>query len=231
MDKYNVSYSHGMLTLLASKCINLLNPSLIEVDQFGILPSQRTLSEITETIRLADLIHGEVVDLNDGHCSSKSNDISFGNKLIILAGDILLSRACKDLALLYKPQIVNLISQAISSISTGRFLSLSSTSADVDNASLSNNLLGMSYRSCSILAGLNGYWQNTLMNFGIHLSILRQISKQNFIHRQEEGSGKGADWYHLYANHSSKALRILDQLPDSDSKTVLEDFIINLTLM
>ena len=103
-----MSYTNGMLTLLISKCINMINPMLPDLDRFGILPSQRTLAEITEIIHIADMIHHEVVELPIDKESIKTdvmNDLSFGNKIIILGGDVLLARASKDLALLYKPQV------------------------------------------------------------------------------------------------------------------------------
>lgn len=97
-----------MLTLLASKCFNSINQMLPDVDQFGILPSQRALAEITELIHIADMIHHEVVNLPvEDQGTETMKDLSFGNKLIVLGGDILLARACKDLALLYKPQVIN----------------------------------------------------------------------------------------------------------------------------
>ena len=112
-----------MLTLLVAKALNLVNPVLPDLDQFGILPSQRVLAEVTEMIAIAHMIHREVVDLemeggegtrekpkrDEEGLSSDSGDLSFGNKLVILGGDILLARACKELSLLYKPQVRNIV--------------------------------------------------------------------------------------------------------------------------
>lgn len=101
-----------MLTLLVAKVFNLVNPVLSGADQFGILPSQRVLAEVTEMIDIAHLIHQEVVDLGrkeereaEEEEESDGGDLSFGNKMVILGGDILLARACKELSLLYKPQV------------------------------------------------------------------------------------------------------------------------------
>lgn len=106
-----------MMTLLTAKALNLFDSTLPNVDQFGILPGQRALAEITEMIHMAHMIHKEVVTLEtnqevitmetnqDNRDLETSKDLSFGNKLVILGGDLLLARACKELALLYKPQV------------------------------------------------------------------------------------------------------------------------------
>ena len=129
---HSPSHTQGMLTLLVAKALNLVNPVLPDLDQFGILPSQRVLAEVTEMIAIAHMIHKEVVDLElmeegegegtrerklkagyEEGTSSDSGDLSFGNKLVILGGDILLARACKELSLLYKPQVMTITAIAI----------------------------------------------------------------------------------------------------------------------
>ena len=109
-----------MLTLLVAKVFNLVNPVLSGADQFGILPSQRVLAEVTEMIDIAHLIHQEVVDLGrkeereaEEEEESDGSDLSFGNKMVILGGDILLARACKELSLLYKPQVKKYLNKSI----------------------------------------------------------------------------------------------------------------------
>ena len=42
---------------------------------------------------------------NGGTNASLASDIAFGNKLLIIGGDLLLARACKNLATLYNPQV------------------------------------------------------------------------------------------------------------------------------
>ena len=103
-ERSETSYSHGLLTLLVSKALNVLNPMLPDIDQFGILPQQRALAEIAEMIHMANLIQSEVIDLGSEE-EKENRELAFGNKLIILGGDMLLARACKELALLYNPQV------------------------------------------------------------------------------------------------------------------------------
>lgn len=108
-----VVLGHGPFTLLVSKATNLFNKTLRDTDQFGILPSQRALVEVMEMISGAHLIHSEVVDVggtkavqqNEAESICSRSDLTFGNKTVILGGDLLLARACKELAQLYRPQV------------------------------------------------------------------------------------------------------------------------------
>ena len=101
------------MTLLVSKATNLLNKTLPDTDQYGIVPSQRALVEVMEMISGAHLIHSEVVDAGRTKSDRQSgvespcsrSDLTFGNKMVILGGDLLLARACKELAQLYRPRV------------------------------------------------------------------------------------------------------------------------------
>ena len=96
----------------------------------GILPSQRSIAEITELIYTAELIHQSVVDIpstqpavssggyTDSHhemagdqaeymMSSKMVDnLKFGNKLAILIGDFLLANASVGLGKLNCTEVI-----------------------------------------------------------------------------------------------------------------------------
>ena len=96
--------------LLVSKTINLFNHALPDLDQFNILPGQRTIAEITELIHMAYTMHQEIVDLPSeatGGETDRLKDYAFGNKLVILGGDRLLARASRELSLLYNSQVRN----------------------------------------------------------------------------------------------------------------------------
>lgn len=60
-----------------------------------ILPSQRSLAEITELIHTAHLIHTGVININNPNAN-----LEMGNKMAILCGDFLLAHACVALAAL-----------------------------------------------------------------------------------------------------------------------------------
>ena len=89
----------------------MTNSTLPDLDQFGVSSNQRVLAEITEMINMAYMIHSEVVDLDTVQedtvqvDTERVKELEFGNKLLIIGGDILLAKACKELALLYNPQV------------------------------------------------------------------------------------------------------------------------------
>lgn len=107
-----IHQTRGLLVLLISKATNK-NTS-------EILPNQRSLAEITELIHTAHLIHSGVVN-NE----TKDNNLELGNKMAILCGDYLLAHSCVALAALRNARVVELISEAISDISTAAFIDVS----------------------------------------------------------------------------------------------------------
>ena len=68
-------------------------------------------------INSALLLHMEVVsegeeeeEVKEKEIQTKlKDDLAFGNKLIILGGDLLLARACRELAHLYVPKVCALV--------------------------------------------------------------------------------------------------------------------------
>ena len=78
LDSPQHTQTHGLVTLLTSKAANLLNPLLPDVDQFGILPGQRVLAEVTEMIHSALLLHMEVVSEGEWRQIQLKNDLAFG---------------------------------------------------------------------------------------------------------------------------------------------------------
>ena len=93
----------------------------------SISANQRSLAEITELIHTAHLIHNGVINLK-----GPDENLETGNKMAILCGDFLLAHACVALAALQNVKVVELISQAISDISTAEFVDLVSTEQDKD---------------------------------------------------------------------------------------------------
>ncbi|KAI4285820.1 MAG: hypothetical protein L6R38_000373 [Xanthoria sp. 2 TBL-2021] len=95
-----------------------------------ILPSQRRLAEITELIHTASLLHDDVIDNSTSRRSSPSANISFGNKMAVLAGDFLLGRASVALARLRDAEVVELLATVIANLVEGEFMQLKNTALD-----------------------------------------------------------------------------------------------------
>lgn len=95
-----------------------------------ILPSQRRLAEITELIHTASLLHDDVIDSSVTRRSSPSANISFGNKMAVLAGDFLLGRASVALARLRDAEVIELLATVIANLVEGEFMQLKNTAQD-----------------------------------------------------------------------------------------------------
>ncbi|KAL9603687.1 MAG: hypothetical protein Q9219_001006 [cf. Caloplaca sp. 3 TL-2023] len=111
-----------------------LPSSSIDVDytpiDSDILPSQRRLAEITELIHTASLLHDDVIDNSTSRRSSPSANISFGNKMAVLAGDFLLGRASVALARLRDAEVIELLATVIANLVEGEFMQLKNTTLD-----------------------------------------------------------------------------------------------------
>ena len=99
-------------------------------DDSDILPSQRRLAEITELIHTASLLHDDVIDISISRRSSPSANISFGNKMAVLAGDFLLGRASVALARLRDAEVIELLATVIANLVEGEFMQLKNTALD-----------------------------------------------------------------------------------------------------
>lgn len=95
----NNTQTWGLIVLLVSKAAGHA-PNVPEMEQdksAGVLISQRTLAEVVEMVRTANLVHSGVFNLqhlqNAGNNLSSDSDMIFGNKIALLGGDYLLGSA------------------------------------------------------------------------------------------------------------------------------------------
>lgn len=98
-----------------------------------ILPSQRRLAEITELIHTASLLHDDVIDHSVSRRGRPSANLEFGNKMAVLAGDFLLSRASVALARLRDAEVTELLATVIANLVEGEFMQLKNTARDEKN--------------------------------------------------------------------------------------------------
>lgn len=108
---------------------SMSNPEYAQLNS-SILPSQRRLAEITELIHIASLLHDDVIDNSTARRSSPSANISFGNKMAVLAGDFLLGRASVALARLRDAEVIELLATVIANLVEGEFMQLKNTALD-----------------------------------------------------------------------------------------------------
>ena len=102
-------------------------------NESDILPSQRRLAEITELIHTASLLHDDVIDHSVSRRGAPSANLEFGNKMAVLAGDFLLSRACVALARLRDTEVIELLATVIANLVEGEFMQLKNTARDEKN--------------------------------------------------------------------------------------------------
>ncbi|BAF20276.1 solanesyl-diphosphate synthase 1, mitochondrial [Oryza sativa Japonica Group] len=101
----------GVLTILANK----------------LRTRQQNIAEITEMIHVASLLHDDVLDDADTRRGVSSLNCIMGNKLSVLAGDFLLSRACVALAALGNTEVVSLMATAVEHLVTGETMQISTS--------------------------------------------------------------------------------------------------------
>lgn len=88
---------------------------------------QQNIAEITEMIHVASLLHDDVLDDADTRRGVSSLNLIMGNKLSVLAGDFLLSRACVALAALGNTEVVSLMATAVEHLVTGETMQISTS--------------------------------------------------------------------------------------------------------
>ncbi|KAL5704522.1 dimethylallyltranstransferase [Ranunculus cassubicifolius] len=89
---------------------------------------QQSIAEITEMIHVASLLHDDVLDDADTRRGIGSLNAVMGNKLAVLAGDFLLSRACVALASLKNTEVVSLLAKVVEHLVTGETMQMTTTS-------------------------------------------------------------------------------------------------------
>ncbi|KAL3739503.1 hypothetical protein ACJRO7_020851 [Eucalyptus globulus] len=89
---------------------------------------QQCIAEITEMIHVASLLHDDVLDDADTRRGIGSLNFIMGNKLAVLAGDFLLSRACVALASLKNTEVVSLLATVVEHLVTGETMQMTSSS-------------------------------------------------------------------------------------------------------
>nr|QHD44465.1 geranyl diphosphate synthase [Pogostemon cablin] len=105
-------------------------PSVAAVDSLSmeLRTRQQCIAEITEMIHVASPLHDDVLDDADTRRGIGSLNFVMGNKLAVLAGDFLLSRACVALASLKNTEVVSLLAKVVEHLVTGETMQMTTTS-------------------------------------------------------------------------------------------------------
>ncbi|XP_077253830.1 solanesyl diphosphate synthase 3, chloroplastic/mitochondrial-like isoform X2 [Tasmannia lanceolata] len=118
--------------LLMASALNMPIPksaadSVFESVSKDLRTRQQCIAEITEMIHVASLLHDDVLDDADTRRGIGSLNFVMGNKLAVLAGDFLLSRACVALASLKNTEVVTLLATVVEHLVTGETMQMTTT--------------------------------------------------------------------------------------------------------
>jgi hexaprenyl-diphosphate synthase len=176
-----------------------------------ILPTQRRLAEITELIHTASLLHDDVIDHSVSRRGSPSANLEFGNKMAVLGGDFLLSRASVALARLRDPEVTELLATVIANLVEGEFMQLKNTAKDEKNPTWteetisyylqktylkSASLISKSCRAAALLGSSDAGTVEAAYAYGKNLGLAFQLVDDMLdytISAEELGKPAGAD--------------------------------------
>ncbi|OMO90339.1 Polyprenyl synthetase [Corchorus olitorius] len=174
--------------LLMATALNEHRPELPPAGVGHNLPAdlrtcQQRIAEITEMIHVASLLHDDVLDDADKRRGVGSLNAVMGNKLAVLAGDFLLSRACLALASLRNTEVVTLIATVVENLVTGETMQL--TTASNQRFSMeyymqktynkTASLISNSCKSIAILAGHTAEVAMLAFEYGKNLGLAFQL--------------------------------------------------------
>nr|ACO11182.1 Decaprenyl-diphosphate synthase subunit 2 [Caligus rogercresseyi] len=169
------------------------------IEEFGVLKTQRQLSETLELIYSAQYIHKSLLNLpNDLHSKEDSElkddllRLEFGNKIALLGGDYLLAQACMNLALLRSSMIVDIISKSLIDFTQAEFITerdvsgrhlpredqLSLEHWELRNSLAWAGLMGNVLKGSLSLAGHSDKNQSLGHRFGLHFALAHQAQME-----------------------------------------------------
>ncbi|CAI0544892.1 unnamed protein product [Linum tenue] len=144
---------------------------------------QQLLAEITEMIHVASLLHDDVLDDADTRRGIDSLNFVMGNKVSVLAGDFLLSRACVALASLGNPEVVSLVAKALEHLVTGETMQMTTTTEQRCSMEYymqktyykTASLISSSCKAVALLAGQTGEVATLAFEYGRNLGMAFQL--------------------------------------------------------
>ncbi|XP_057449573.1 solanesyl diphosphate synthase 3, chloroplastic/mitochondrial-like isoform X2 [Lotus japonicus] len=173
--------------LLMSTALNLPIPKPPPSNDLGgtftadLRSRQQRIAEITEMIHVASLLHDDVLDDADTRRGIGSLNFVMGNKLAVLAGDFLLSRACVALASLKNTEVVSLLAKVVEHLVTGETMQMSTTSDQSMEYYMQKtyyktaSLISNSCKAIAILAGQTADVAMLAFDYGKNLGLAFQL--------------------------------------------------------
>lgn len=174
--------------LLMATALNIHIPQQTS-DVIGVAKSkelrgrQQRIAEITEMIHVASLLHDDVLDDAETRRGIGSLNIVMGNKLSVLAGDFLLSRACVALASLKNTEVVSLLATVVEHLVTGETMQMTTTSEQRCSMEYylqktyykTASLISNSCKAVALLAGQTTEVSTLAFEYGKNLGLAFQL--------------------------------------------------------
>ncbi|KDP38011.1 hypothetical protein JCGZ_04654 [Jatropha curcas] len=174
--------------LLMATALNVHIPELAPNAVGDALPMelrtrQQRIAEITEMIHVASLLHDDVLDDADTRRGIGSLNHVMGNKVAVLAGDFLLSRACVALASLKNTEVVSLLATVVEHLVTGETMQMTSTSEQCCSMEYymqktyykTASLISNSCKAIALLAGQTAEVAILAFEYGKNLGLAFQL--------------------------------------------------------
>nr|ACC77966.1 geranyl pyrophosphate synthase [Catharanthus roseus]AHA82035.1 geranyl pyrophosphate synthase [Catharanthus roseus] len=144
---------------------------------------QQTIAEITKMIHVASLLHDDVLDDAETRRGIGSLNFVMGNKLAVLAGDFLLSRACVALASLKNTEVVSLLATVVEHLVTGETMQMTTTSDQRCSMEyymqktyyMTASLISNSCKAIALLAGQTSEVAMLAYEYGKNLGLAFQL--------------------------------------------------------
>ncbi|XP_048333332.2 solanesyl diphosphate synthase 3, chloroplastic/mitochondrial isoform X1 [Ziziphus jujuba] len=144
---------------------------------------QQSIAEITEMIHVASLLHDDVLDDADTRRGIGSLNFVMGNKLAVLAGDFLLSRACVALASLKNTEVVSLLATVVEHLVTGETMQMTTSSGQRCSMEYymqktyykTASLISNSCKAIALLAGQTEEVATLAYEYGKNLGLAYQL--------------------------------------------------------
>nr|UZG94245.1 geranyl pyrophosphate synthase [Paeonia suffruticosa] len=144
---------------------------------------QQCIAEITEMIHVASLLHDDVLDDADTRRGISSLNSVVGNKVAVLAGDFLLSRACVALASLRNTDVVILLATVVEHLVTGETMQMTTTSEQRCSMDYymektyykTASLISNSCKAIALLAGQTAEVAMLAFEYGKNLGLAFQL--------------------------------------------------------
>ncbi|XP_042407205.1 solanesyl-diphosphate synthase 1, mitochondrial-like isoform X2 [Zingiber officinale] len=174
--------------LLMASALSMPTPTSIAVEvassfQKNMRTRQQRVAEITEMIHVASLLHDDVLDGADTRRGIGSLNFVMGNKLAVLAGDFLLSRACVALASLKNTEVVSLLATAVGHLVTGETMQMTTNAEQCHSMEYylsksyykTASLISNSCKAIALLAGQTTEVALHAYSYGRHLGLAFQL--------------------------------------------------------